>query len=166
MFIVIIIIKWQWLLMIMIKENKERKNPVFLYHVSITVNERLKSPSCTNTQFPFNRSDTEFESHGQRTGHVSRGGNRWRWCRCQASVALHICIPSWQYLHVQRGYVNRTSSRTQAYGVVPKGLLTFLGSLYKEAAKTTSGTLVYRFERQTARKDISSFEKQCPRLRM
>ena len=39
----------------------------------------------------------------------------------------------------------------QLYGVVPKGLLTFLGSLYKEVAKTTSGTLVYRFERQTAR---------------
>ena len=38
------------------------------------------------------------------------------------------------------------------YGVVPKGLLTFLGSLYKEVAKTTSGNLVYRFERQTARK--------------
>ena len=33
-----------------------------------------------------------------------------------------------------------------------KGLLTFLGSLYKEVAKTTSGTLVYRFERHTARK--------------
>ena len=40
------------------------------------------------------------------------------------------------------------------YGVVPKGLLTFLGSLYKEVAKTTSGTLVYRFERQTAMKKI------------
>ena len=34
------------------------------------------------------------------------------------------------------------------YGVVPKGLLTFLGSLYKEVMKTTSGALVYRFERQ------------------
>ena len=45
------------------------------------------------------------------------------------------------------------------YGVVPKGLLFFLGSLYKEVAKTTSGTLVYRFERQTARRKISSFEK-------
>ena len=32
------------------------------------------------------------------------------------------------------------------------GLLTFLGSLYKEVAKTTSGTLVYLFERQIARK--------------
>ena len=49
----------------------------------------------------------------------------------------------------------------QIYGVVPKGLLTFLGSLYKEGAKTTSGTLVYRFERQTAREKNSSFEKHC-----
>ena len=40
------------------------------------------------------------------------------------------------------------------YEVVPKGLLTFLGSLYKEVTKTTSGTLVYRFERQTARGKI------------
>ena len=48
----------------------------------------------------------------------------------------------------------------RVYGVVPKWLLTFLGSLYKEVAKTTSGTLVYRFERQTARKK-SSFEKHC-----
>ena len=41
-----------------------------------------------------------------------------------------------------------------SYGVVPKGLLIFLSSLYKEGAKTTSGTLVqlYRFQRQTARK--------------
>ena len=45
------------------------------------------------------------------------------------------------------------------YGVVPKVLLTFLGSLYKEVAKTTSGTLVYRFERQTTRIFFSSFEK-------
>ena len=38
------------------------------------------------------------------------------------------------------------------YGVVPKRLLTFRGSLYKEVAKTTSETLAYRFERQTAKK--------------
>ena len=44
------------------------------------------------------------------------------------------------------------TAHTHHYGVVPKGLSTFLGSLYKEVAKTTSGTLVYRFERQTARK--------------
>ena len=48
---------------------------------------------------------------------------------------------------------------TNACGVVQKGLLTFLGSLHKEVAKTTSGTLVYRFERQTARKKISFFQK-------
>ena len=38
------------------------------------------------------------------------------------------------------------------FGVVPKGLLTFLGSLYEEVAKTTPRTLAYCFERQTARK--------------
>ena len=37
--------------------------------------------------------------------------------------------------------------------------LNFPCSLYKEVAKTTFGTLVYRFERQTVRKKISSFEK-------
>ena len=54
------------------------------------------------------------------------------------------------------------------YGVVTKGLLTFLGSLYKEVATTASGTLVYcfEFERQTARKrkrrrKKSSIEKHC-----
>ena len=45
------------------------------------------------------------------------------------------------------------------YGAVPKGSWTFLGSLYKEVAKTVSGTLVYRFERQIARKKKSSFQK-------
>ena len=45
--------------------------------------------------------------------------------------------------------------------MVPKELLTFLGSLYNEVAKTTSGTLVYRFESQTARNVFSSFEKHC-----
>ena len=39
-------------------------------------------------------------------------------------------------------------------GVIPEGLLTFLGSLYKEVTKTTSGTLVYRFERQTVGKKL------------
>ena len=34
----------------------------------------------------------------------------------------------------------------------PKGLLTFLGSLYEEGTKTTSGTLVHRLERLAARK--------------
>ena len=59
------------------------------------------------------------------------------------------------------------SARLVQYGVVPKGLLTFLGSLYKVVAKTTSGTLVYRFERQNRQKKKSSFEKAlCPRLRV
>ena len=56
-------------------------------------------------------------------------------------------------------------SKLTSYGLVPKGLLTFLGSLYKQVAKTTSGSLVYRFARQTARKN-SSFEKHCLRLKM
>ena len=43
------------------------------------------------------------------------------------------------------------SSLSSIENVVAKGLLTFLGSLYKEVAKTTSGT---------ARKK-SSFEKHC-----
>ena len=64
-----------------------------------------------------------------------------------------------------KGSFDRTQSRAFAqirgYGVVPKGLLTFPDSLYKEVAKTTSRTLVYHFERQTARKNISSFEKHC-----
>ena len=47
------------------------------------------------------------------------------------------------------------------YRVVPKGLLASLDSLYKEIPKTTSGTLVYLFERQTARELFSSFEKHC-----
>ena len=44
------------------------------------------------------------------------------------------------------------ASFPRCYGVVPKGLLTFHGSLYKEGMKTTPGTLVYHFERQTTRK--------------
>ena len=47
------------------------------------------------------------------------------------------------------------------YRVVPKRLLTFLGTVYKGCARTTPGTLVYRFERQTARKNISSLQKHC-----
>ena len=61
--------------------------------------------------------------------------------------------------------LNENAARKEAalyiYGVVPKGLLTFLGSLYKEGVKTAPGTLVYRFERQTARKKMSSFRKHC-----
>ena len=56
--------------------------------------------------------------------------------------------------------LNGVARGVTLYGVVPKGL-TFLGSLYKEVAKTTPGTLVYRFERQTTRKNISSFQKHC-----
>ena len=44
--------------------------------------------------------------------------------------------------------------------MAPKGWLTFLGSLYKEVTETTPGTLVYRCDRQTARKK-NSFQKHC-----
>ena len=52
------------------------------------------------------------------------------------------------------------------YEVVPKGSFTFLRSLCKEVAKTASGTLVYRFERQTARGKNVLRKTLCPRLRM
>ena len=55
----------------------------------------------------------------------------------------------------------RWTGALQATEWFQKGLLTFLRSLYKEVAKTTSGTLVYRVDRQTNRKNISSFEKHC-----
>ena len=56
---------------------------------------------------------------------------------------------------------------TATYGMVPKGLLIFRGSPYKEVAKTTFGTLVYRFEGQTARKKYFFLRKPlCRRLTM
>ena len=61
----------------------------------------------------------------------------------------------------QHMQTRHTILSTAVYGVVPKGLLTLLCSLYKEVAKTTSGTLMYPFEKQTARKNFSSFEKHC-----
>ena len=72
------------------------------------------------------------------------------WICVQKSVKLQVplILENWK--------------RKLLYGVVPKGLLIFLGSLYREVAKTTSGALVCRFERQTARKKKkSSFEKHC-----
>ena len=58
-----------------------------------------------------------------------------------------------------------TTIKGRHYGMVPEGL-SFFGSLYKEGAKTTSETSVYHFKRQTARRNISSFPKHCPQLRM
>ena len=46
------------------------------------------------------------------------------------------------------------------YGVVPKGLLAFLGSLYKEVAKTASGTWCIASRDKPPEKK-SSFEKHC-----
>ena len=65
------------------------------------------------------------------------------------------------------------SDDTKTYGVVPKGLLTFLGSLYKEGAKTTSGTWAYRFEKKKKKPPEKEGEKKffppktlCSQLRM
>ena len=52
------------------------------------------------------------------------------------------------------------------YGVVAKGLLTLFGSFYKEVAKTTPGTLVFRFERQTARKKVLPSRNTVSSIRM
>ena len=54
------------------------------------------------------------------------------------------------------------------YGVIPKWLLTFLGSLYKEVSKTTCGTFMYRFKtiRQEKEKEKILRKTLCPRLRM
>ena len=46
------------------------------------------------------------------------------------------------------------------YGVVPKGLSTFLGSLYKEVAKTIFGVSLRETNHQ-GKKKKSSFEKHC-----
>ena len=55
----------------------------------------------------------------------------------------------------------KKKSTEDFYGVVPKGLLTFFGSLHKEVAKTTSGTSVYCFDRLAARFFFSFVEKHC-----
>ena len=80
-------------------------------------------------------------------------------CTCPTFFEGSPLVCHFLYVHSD-DYVH-LSGRLRFYGVVPKGLLTFLGTLYREVAKTTSGTLVYCFERQTARKNISSFEKHC-----
>ena len=52
------------------------------------------------------------------------------------------------------------------YGVIPKGLLTLLGSLYKKGVKTTPGTWYIALRDKPPEKNISSFQKLCPQLRM
>ena len=74
--------------------------------------------------------------------------SREKWRKLVAKSSVVPQRPSWL-----------GDGRDERDGVVPKGLFTFLGSLYKEVAKTTSGTLLCRVERQTARK--KSFEKHC-----
>ena len=80
------------------------------------------------------------------------------WCRGEQLLILRrqlrklpLLSFDFTYLHISFYPDPRLQSEAR---VVPKGLLTFLGSLYKEVTKTSSGTLMYRFERQTARKKI------------
>ena len=78
-------------------------------------------------------------------------------CLCMLHGLSSCCAQG----HEKMQCALRGCVRRGIYGVVPEGLLTFLGSLYKGGAKASPGTLVYRFKRQTARKNISSFQKHC-----
>ena len=88
------------------------------------------------------------------------------WC----ITPIHQHQPSQTTVHVSairsvgycRNHDEDIETVVESYGVVPIWLFTFLGSLQKKAAKTTSGTLVYRFQRQTTRqRKKKSFEKHC-----
>ena len=85
--------------------------------------------------------------------------------------------PTWSTITVPALFLREQTASSQTHerqvrttwlcGVVPKELLTFLGSLYKEVAKTTSGAFVYCFERPTARIFFFFFffffrKSQCP----
>ena len=83
--------------------------------------------------------------------------------RMEADSAIKVDID----IDIDRHVIYIVKTHLYCYGVVPKGLLTFLGSFYKKVVKTTPGTLVYRFERQTARKKKIFLPKTlCPLLRM
>ena len=92
----------------------------------------------------------------------------FRKLRGENENAIHVQAYLFMVLELQTHHPAASTGRGLC-GVVPKGLLkTFLGSLYKEGAKTTSGTLVYRFERRTAREKKKSFlpKTLCPQFRM
>ena len=80
--------------------------------------------------------------------------------RKRHETASHLCVCLFSVERYLRGSRIHRIERGGggAYGVVPKGLLTFLGSLHKEVAKTTAGTLVYRFERQTEKYCVLNLE--------
>ena len=109
--------------------------------------EPIYSPQALNTGTCLQQGDLFYSAGLHRnhelatanTGEIGRGlGKKCSWMDLKG-----------RNKHSMYGYI-LTYSRL--YGVVPKGLLTFLGSLYKEVAKTTPETLVYRFETQPARK--------------
>ena len=88
--------------------------------------------------------------------HISKSGGVSFWCLTDREVNV-----------AERLRLDSLLPTACHYRVVPKGLLIFLGSLCKEVAKTTSGTLVYRFERQTAKKKKLFLRKTLwPRLGM
>ena len=66
---------------------------------------------------------------------------------------------------VSRGGVHVPKSKEVYLWSSSKRVVNFPGSLFKEVAKTTSGTLVYRFERQIARKKFFLRTTLCPRFR-
>ena len=68
---------------------------------------------------------------------------------------LFLCEVKWNKMRMFECVISAEKKCLEiSSGVVPKGLLTFLGSLYEEVVKTTPRILVYRFERQTARKNF------------
>ena len=68
---------------------------------------------------------------------------------------MSCCRPPEKFIPAIQGEISQQKGH---YGVVAKGLLTVLGSLHKEVAKTTAGTLVYRFERQTEKYCVLNLE--------
>ena len=93
-------------------------------------------------------------------------GMAWAGCGWAGCRQMHLDLLSEPDLNWTFDVIIAPNASSVFYVVVPKGLLIFLGSLYKEGAKITSGTLVFCSERQTARKNISSFQKHSPQLRV
>ena len=123
----------------------------------------LGSPSCDTCQSKTESGATSVWSWIAIMWHMSNINPEWR----DLCVVLDPHKVRSQDLHAKHltSYQSDLQRRRDlcivydAYGVVPKRWLTFPGSFYKEVAKTTSGALVYRFERQTSKKKNSFFEK-------
>ena len=90
---------------------------------------------------------SEFDQRSRSNQFVHAGGPR-RW----GNIELRQYRAEGTWLWLRKNQTEEHGAGKALYGVVPEGLFTFLGSLYKVVTKTTSETLVYHFERQTARK--------------